>query len=40
LLARAGRIERWLPGRRFFALLLAAAGLWWIAQGVGGLASA
>jgi len=37
LLARAGRFERWLPGRRFFALVLVAAGLWWIAQGAGAL---
>lgn len=37
LLARAGRLERWLPGRRFFALLLAGAGLWWIAQGIDAL---
>jgi cytochrome c biogenesis protein CcdA len=37
LLARAGRFERWLPGRRFFALVLVAAGLWWITQGAGAL---
>jgi len=37
LLARAGRLERWLPGRRFFALVLAASGLWWIGEGLGGL---
>jgi cytochrome c biogenesis protein CcdA len=40
LLERAGRFERWLPGRRFFALVLVLAGLWWIAQGVGALSSA
>jgi cytochrome c-type biogenesis protein len=40
LLARAGRFERWLPGRRFFALVLVAAGLWWIAQGAGALPAA
>jgi cytochrome c biogenesis protein CcdA len=37
LLARAGRFERWLPGRRFFALLLIAAGLWWVIQGIDAL---
>ena len=37
LLARAGRFERWLPGRRCFALVLVAAGAWWIGQGLGGL---
>jgi cytochrome c biogenesis protein CcdA len=35
LLSRAGRFERWLPGRRFYALFLAAAGAWWIGQGLG-----
>ena len=34
LLARAGRFERWLPGRRFFASVLVLAGLWWVAQGL------
>jgi cytochrome c biogenesis protein CcdA len=37
LLARAGRFERWLPGRRFFAAVLVLAGSWWIGQGVDGL---
>jgi cytochrome c biogenesis protein CcdA len=37
LLARAERFERWLPGRRFFALVLVAAGAWWIGQGLDGL---
>jgi cytochrome c biogenesis protein CcdA len=36
LLTRAGRFERWLPGRRFFALVLAATGAWWIGQGLAG----
>jgi cytochrome c-type biogenesis protein len=27
--------QPWLPGRRLFAALLAATGLWWIAQGSG-----
>jgi cytochrome c-type biogenesis protein len=35
LLARAEHFERWLPGRRFFALLLIAAGAWWIAAAYG-----
>jgi cytochrome c biogenesis protein CcdA len=37
LLTRAGRLERWLPGRRFFAAVLVLAGLWWISQAVDGL---
>jgi len=31
-IARAGRVDRWLPGRRFFALVLITAGAWWIGQ--------
>jgi len=27
--------QAWIPGRRAFALLMLAAGLWWIAQGLG-----
>lgn len=27
--------QGWIPGRRAFALLMLAAGLWWIAQGLG-----
>lgn len=38
LLARAGRFERRLPGRRFFASVLALAGLWWIVQGIEAMA--
>lgn len=38
MLARVGRMEQWLPGRRFFALVLAASGLWWVADGLFGLA--
>lgn len=39
LLARAGRFERWPPGRRFFASVLALAGLWWIVQGIEAMAA-
>lgn len=34
---RAGRFERWLPGRRFFAVVLILAGLWWVGLGIEGL---
>lgn len=34
LLDRLAPAERWLPGRRVFAALLALAGLWWVAQGL------
>jgi hypothetical protein len=27
--------QAWIPGRRAFALLMLAAGFWWIAQGAG-----
>lgn len=27
--------QAWIPGRRAFAILMLAAGLWWIAQGAG-----
>ena len=37
LLARAGRFERWLPGRRFFAAVLILAGFWWVGLGIEGL---
>jgi cytochrome c biogenesis protein CcdA len=36
LLARLVRVERWLPGRRVFAMLLMAAGAWWLWQGLSG----
>ena len=34
LMRRFANAQRWLPGRRSFAALLALAGLWWVAQGV------
>ncbi len=34
LMRRSAAAAPWLPGRRAFALLLALAGLWWVAQGV------
>ena len=34
LIRRVGAWQRWLPGRRVFAAVLAAAGAWWIAQGL------
>lgn len=34
LVRRFASAQRWLPGRRSFAALLALAGLWWVAQGV------
>jgi len=35
LMQRFASAQRWLPGRRSFALVLGAAGIWWIAQGLG-----
>jgi cytochrome c biogenesis protein CcdA len=35
LMQRFASAQRWLPGRRSFALVLGAAGSWWIAQGLG-----
>jgi cytochrome c biogenesis protein CcdA len=35
LMQRSSPAQRWLPGRRSFAVLLGAAGIWWIAQGLG-----
>jgi len=35
LARRFAPFEAWIPGRRTFALVLFAAGLWWIAQGLG-----
>lgn len=35
LMQRFASAQRWLPGRRSFAALMAAAGVWWIAQGLG-----
>jgi hypothetical protein len=32
---RVAHAQRRLPGRRSFAVLLGAAGVWWIAQGLG-----
>lgn len=34
LMRRFSTAAPWLPGRRAFALLLALAGLWWVAQGL------
>lgn len=34
LMRRFATAAPWLPGRRAFALLLALAGLWWMAQGL------
>jgi cytochrome c biogenesis protein CcdA len=34
LMQRFATAAPWLPGRRAFALLLALAGLWWVAQGL------
>lgn len=35
LMRRFASLQAWLPGRRSFALLLAAAGAWWVWQGWG-----
>ena len=35
LVRRFDAAQRWLPGRRAFAVLLALAGLWWVATGLG-----
>lgn len=35
LVRRFASAQAWLPGRRSFALLLAAAGCWWVWQGSG-----
>ncbi len=32
---RVVSLQRWLPGRRLFAFILCAAGLWWLALGAG-----
>ncbi|MDP1647317.1 MAG: cytochrome c biogenesis protein CcdA [Rubrivivax sp.] len=34
MMKRFAAASAWLPGRRSFAVLLAAAGLWWVAQGL------
>jgi cytochrome c biogenesis protein CcdA len=34
-LRRTSAWQAWMPGRRIFGLILAAAGLWWVAQGIG-----
>lgn len=34
LVQRVALAAPWMPGRRSFSLLLAAAGLWWVAQGL------
>ncbi len=34
MMQRFASAQSWLPGRRAFAFLLAAAGLWWVAQGL------
>ena len=33
--SRFAPYQAWIPGRRAFALVMLAAGLWWIAQGAG-----
>jgi len=38
LMRRFASVQAWLPGRRSFAVLLAVAGSWWMAQGLGLLA--
>lgn len=35
LALRFAQFEAWIPGRRTFALVLLAAGLWWVVQGLG-----
>lgn len=35
IISRLASAQRWLPGPRLFAGLLALAGLWWLAQGLG-----
>jgi cytochrome c-type biogenesis protein len=35
LMQRVAPAQRWLPGRRSFAVLLGAAGVWWVVQGLG-----
>jgi cytochrome c biogenesis protein CcdA len=35
LMRRFASAQAWLPGRRSFAALLALAGAWWVAQGLG-----
>lgn len=34
LMRRAAPLQSWLPGRRVFAIVLAAAGLWWTINGM------
>ncbi len=38
LVGRFSRMQAWLPGRRTFSTLLAAAGAWWMWQGLDALA--
>jgi len=35
VMRRFAAAQAWLPGRRSFAVLLAGAGAWWVAQGLG-----
>lgn len=35
MIRRVDALQRWLPGQRSFAMLLALAGLWWVLQGAG-----
>lgn len=35
LIRQVASMQAWLPGRRVFAIILAVAGLWWLAQGAG-----
>ncbi len=34
LAGRCASVQAWIPGRRTFALVMLAAGLWWIVQGL------
>ena len=34
LARRLDRFQAWIPGRRAFALVMPAAGVWWIVQGL------
>lgn len=34
LARRFASVQAWIPGRRTFALVMFAAGVWWMAQGL------